>query len=162
VSSRIELTLIPSHAVGLLCALPWMALTLFVAAVASEFGSLIMVLVIPSLVGAVFQYRRTGLLLGPAAVTGLRVEGGQLYVGLGSGQTHVVLVESESRLGAHFAILKLRHSGTTSYTYPVVLVAVTPRFRNIPSDAFRRFRVWLRLGPTSGSKASGRQTQEIH
>mgnify|MGYP003728650843 CR=1 FL=1 len=28
-SSRIELALIPSHAVGLLCALPWLALTLF-------------------------------------------------------------------------------------------------------------------------------------
>ncbi len=120
-------------------------------------------LAIPSLVGAVFQYRRTGLLVGPEAVTELRVEGEQLYVRLRSGQDRAVQVADESRLGAHFAILKLQHSGTISvYTYPVVLVAVTPRFRNIPSDAFRRLRVWLRLGPTSGSKASGRQTQEIH
>ena len=161
-SSRIELALIPSHAVGLLCALPWLALTLFVAAVASEFSPLLLVLAIPSLVGAVFQYRRTGLLVGPAAVTELRVEGEQLYVRLRSGQDRAVQVADESRLGANFAILKLQHSGTISCTYPVVLVAVTPRFRNIPSDAFRRLRVWLRLGPTSGSKASGRQTQEIH
>ena len=72
-SSRIELALIPSHAVGLLCALPWLALTLFVAALASEFGSSLLALVVPSLVGAVLQYRRTGLLVGPKAVTGLRV-----------------------------------------------------------------------------------------
>tara|TARA_R110000850_G_scaffold216899_2_gene342356 strand:- start:211 stop:699 length:489 start_codon:yes stop_codon:yes gene_type:complete len=162
VSSRIELTLIPSHAVGLLCALPWLALTLFLVAVASEFGSLILTLVVPSLVGAAFQYRRTGLLAGPAAVTGLRVESEQLYARLRSGQDRAVMVAGESRLGAHFAILKLRYSGTISCTYPVVLVAVTPRFRNIPPDAFRRLRVWLRLGPASGGKASGRQTQEIH
>lgn len=161
-SSRIELTLTPSHAIGLLCALPWLALTLFIIAVASEFGSLILVLVVPSLVGAVFQYRRTGLLVGPEAVTGLRVEGEQLYVSLCSGQDRVVLAGHESRLGAHFAILKLRHSGTISYTYPVVLVAITPRFRNIPSDAFRRLRVWFRLGPASGGEASGCQAQEIH
>jgi len=162
VSSRIELALIPSHAVGLLCALPWLALTLFVAALASEFGSPLLALVIPSLVGAVFQYRRTGLLVGPKAVTGLRVEGEQLYVCLRSGQDRAVLVADESRLGAHFAILKLRHSGTITSTYPVVLVAVTPRFRNIPSDAFRHLRVWLRLGPTSDNKAPGHQTQETH
>jgi hypothetical protein len=162
VSSRVELTLTPSHAVGLLCALPWLALVLFIAAAASEFGAPVLFMAVPTLMGAVFQYRRTGLLIGQEAVIGLRVEDGQLYACLGSGQDRAVTAAGESRLGAHIAILKLRRSGTISRTYPVVLVTIAPRLCNVPSDAFRRLRVWLRLGPSSGGKASGYQGREIH
>ncbi|MDF0751933.1 hypothetical protein NLU14_17015 [Marinobacter sp. 71-i] len=159
-SSRIELRLSPSHAVGLVCALPWLTLAVLVAALASEFGYGFLILFMPVLAGAFFQYRRNGLLEGPNAVTGLRIENGRIYACFGSGSEHAVLVASESRMGSRFAVLKLRQSGTISITHPVVLVTFAPWLCNTSPEASRRLRVWLRLGPSPGAKESGNQVQE--
>lgn len=165
-SSRIDLPISPSHPVAFLCALPWLLLTALVAIVASDHALPLLVLTAPTLAGAAFQYRRNGLLAGPNAVTGLRIENRQLYARLGSGSEHAVLPAGESRMGSRFAILKLRPTGSISGTYPVVLVALTPRFRNTSPEVFRQLRVWLRLGLSSrGKRARGPQRvniQETH
>lgn len=156
----------PSHPVAIFCALPWLLLTALVALLASDHGLVLLLLVTPTFAGAIFQYCRNGLLSGSNAVVGLRKENQQLYARLGSGSEVAVTPSGESRVSAGFAILKLRRIGTISTTYPVVLVALTPRLCNTSPEAFRQLRVWLRLGPSTGSgKAAGQQplnVQETH
>ncbi|MDK8464678.1 hypothetical protein [Marinobacter sp. SS13-12] len=145
-SSRINLPISPSHPVGILCALPWLLLTALMALLASDHGLAGLLLTTLTSAGAIYQYRRNGLLSGPNAVVGLKVENQQLYARLGAGEDVAVLPSGESRVSAGFTILKLRRTGTISGTYPVVLVALTPRLCNTSPEAFRQLRVWLRLG----------------
>ncbi|MCR8914930.1 hypothetical protein FDP08_17295 [Marinobacter panjinensis] len=145
-SSRIDLPISPSRPVGILCALPWLLLTALVALLASDHGLALLLLITLTSAGAINQYRRNGLLSGPNAVVGLKVENQQLYARLGEGEDVAVLPYGESRVSAGFTILKLRRTGTISGTYPVVLVALTPRLCNTSPEAFRQLRVWLRLG----------------
>lgn len=165
-SSRIDLPISPSHPVAILCALPWLLLTALVALLASDHGLVLLLLIKLTLVGAIFQYRRNGLLAGAHAVIGLRMENQQLYARLVSGSEVAVLPSDESRVSARFAILKLRRQGSISTTYPVVLAALTPGLCNTSPETFRQLRVWLRLGPSSDAgKAGGQQplnVQETH
>lgn len=149
-SSRIDLPISPSRPVGILCALPWLLLTALMVLLASDHGLVLLLLTTVTSAGAIFQYRRNGLLSGPNAVVGLKVENQQLYARLGAGEGEdedvAVLPCGESRVSAGFTILKLRRTGTISSTYPVVLVVLTPRLCNTSPEAFRQMRVWLRLG----------------
>ncbi len=132
---------------GILCTLPWLLLTALMALLARDHGLVLLLLITLTSAGAIFQYRRNGLLSGPNAVVGLKVENQQLYARLGAGEEDVaVLPSGESRVSAGFTILKLRRAGTISGTYPVVLVALAPRLCNTSPEAFRQLRVWLRLG----------------
>lgn len=161
-SNQADLRVFPSHAVGLLCALPWLTLAVFVAALASEFGYAFLALIVPVLAGALYQYRQSGLLVGPNVITGLRIENGRLNVCLSSGSQHTVLVAGESRVGARFAILKLQHSGSISKSHSIVLVTFAPWLCNTSPEAFRRLRVWLRLGHSSDAKEPGGQVRDTH
>lgn len=165
-SNRIDLQISPSHPVAFLCALPWLALAALVALITSNHGLAMSAFVIALFSGAIFQYRRNGLLTGANAVTGLRVENQQLYARLRSGSDIAVVAAGESRLSAGVAILKLRYTGSISKTYPVVLVALTSGLCNTSPETFRQLRVWLRLGPPSETgKAGGKQllnVQETH
>jgi toxin CptA len=152
--------------VAFLCALPWLLLTALAVLLASNHGLALLALTAPAFAGAVFQYRRSGLLSGPEAVLCLRVENQQLYARLGSGSEYAVIPADESRLGSRFAALKLRRIGSISGTYPVVLVAFTPWLCNTSPEAFRQLRVWLRLGPSCRVTQKGSQqpvnVQETH
>ncbi|TSJ69727.1 hypothetical protein [Marinobacter vulgaris] len=141
----------PSHPVAFLCALPWLLLAALGAILASGHGLALTLVTTVPVIGAIFQYRRTGLLSGANSVTGLRIENQRLYVRLGCDAQIAVSPCDESRMGASFAILKLRRIGSISGTYPVVLVALTPWLSNTSPEAFRQLRVWLRLGPSSGA-----------
>lgn len=145
-SSRIDLPISPSHPVGILCALPWLLLTALMALLASDHGLVLLLPVTFALAGAIYQYRRNGLLSGTDAVVGLRMENQQLYARLVSGSEVAVLPSGESRVSARFAILKLRREGSMSTTYAVVLAALTPGLCNTSPETFRQLRVWLRLG----------------
>ncbi|MFN2361469.1 MAG: hypothetical protein ABR522_10410 [Marinobacter sp.] len=156
-SSRIDLRVSPSYPVAFICALPWLLLTALVVLITSGLNPVLLALAAITGSGAIFQYRRTGLLVGANAITGLRVEGEYLYARLGSGKEYPVLTAGESRVSAGFAILKLRRTGTISKTHPVVLAALTPGFGNTSPDAFRQLRVWLRLGRSSAVRQAGDQ-----
>lgn len=144
-----------------LCALPWLLLTALVALVSGAHNLFLLALVAITLSGAIFQYRRNGLLAGPDAVTGLRIENQHLYARLRSGLEVAVTPAGESRVSAGVAILKLQRTGSISGTYPVVLVALTPRLCNTSAEAFRQLRVWLRLGSPSGARQP-LNVQETH
>lgn len=161
-SSRTDLPLRPSHVVGLLCILPWFLMLAFVLLLARDFGHALLALAVPVLAGAVFQYRRTGLLRGRNAVVGLRIDSGRLHACLGNGSVQAVLTADESRVGARFALLKLHSTGSISGTYSVVLIAAGPGLCNTAPEEFRRLRAWLRLGPSAGAQKPGaRQPAEI-
>ena len=61
------------------------------------------------------------------------------------GRTQTVRVAPESRLGARPSTLKLVPEAPISAPIPVVL-STLPGMSNTDADAFRRLRVWLRLG----------------
>lgn len=146
-SSPIELTLRPSVTAGLLAAVPWLLLSGFLLA-AAQAGKPWLLLALPAtLAGGVWQYRHTGLLQSRTAVTSLRVEEGQLYVGLGEAPAIPVVASGASRIGARVSLLKLRPVGTRFRAYSSLLLATSAWFPgNVPDNEFRRLRVWLRLG----------------
>jgi len=146
VSSRIELTLRPSRAAGLLGTLPWLLLAAFLITGAAG-GHVLLLAVLPlAIAGATISYRRLGQLAGAGAVTALTLKDNQLTVHTNRHSTPVVVAGS-SRLGAHLAHLKLRVPGTRFRVYHVVLLAPGHSYRgNVCPEAFRSLRQWLRLG----------------
>ena len=146
-SSRIDLTLSPSGAVGLLASAPWLALLGFLAVAISAGKPWLLIGLPVALVGAILQYRGSGRLQGSSTVNVLRVEEGQLSARLGDGREIAVIATGASRLGPRLALLKLRPVGTRVRTYSAILLANTAYLRgNVPEDEFRRLRMWLRLG----------------
>ncbi|MBW4935777.1 hypothetical protein [Marinobacter sp. F4206] len=146
-SNRIELTLHPSVATGLLATVPWLALLGFLVAAAHGGKPWLLAGIPVALAGAGLQYRRSGLLRGNSAINRLTVERGQLSARLGDGRQIAVKAAGTSRLGSRLALLKLRPIGTTVKAYSAILLANTAHLRgNVPEDEFRRLRVWLRLG----------------
>lgn len=146
-SSRIELTLTPSVATGLLALVPWLVMLGFLVGAAAAGKPWLAVGLPVAVVGAVLQYRRSGWLRGKSAISVLRVEGGELSAQLGDGREIAVCATGASRLGARLALLKLRPVGTRVKTYSTILLANTAGLRgNVPEDEFRRLRMWLRLG----------------
>lgn len=151
-SSRIELSLQPSLAAGLVASAPWLAMACFILIAGTANKGLLLLGLIPALVGALFQLRNTGLLSTKRAVTALQVLDGQLYAQLGHSRTTAMEIASSSQLGAHLALLKLRPVGTRSFPYSAILLTGNRIVRgNVPEDEFRRLRVWLRLGRSQPS-----------
>ncbi|MBW7472758.1 hypothetical protein [Marinobacter sp. F4218] len=153
-SSRIELTLIPSVATGLLAIAPWLVLLGFLVAAAYGDKPWLLAGLPIMLAGAAVQYRRAGRLRGRSAVNALIVEHGQLSARLGDGRQISVKAARTSRLGARLALLKLHPCDTTVKAYSAILLANTACLKgNVPEDEFRRLRMWLRLGqPQSTSR----------
>ncbi|MEO9523944.1 hypothetical protein [Marinobacter alexandrii] len=151
-SSRIELPLQPSLAVGLLAATPWLAMACFVLVAGVAGKGLLLLGLAPTLAGAFFQFRGTGLMGGKRAITALKVSDGQLYVQLGHTRTVAMEVAGASQLGADLTVLKLRPVGTRLFAYSAILLTGNRLVRgNVPEDEFRRLRVWLRLGRSQPS-----------
>ena len=122
-----------------------MACFILIAGTANK-GPLLLGL-IPTLAGALFQFCSTGLLSTKRAVTALQILDGQLYAQLGHSRTMAVEIAGSSQLGAHLALLKLRPVGTRVFPYSAILLTGNRFVRgNVPEDEFRRLRVWLRLG----------------
>ncbi|MDS1311803.1 MULTISPECIES: hypothetical protein [Marinobacter] len=151
VSSRIDLTLSPSVAVGCLAATPWLTASAFVLIAAAAGKSWLYALAPLTLAGALFQYRLNGLLIGPSAVLGLYLEKNTLYARLGNGQTAAVSACRSSRLNSRMALLKLHAVASRSTSYPVVILSGQRVSGNLPEEQFRRLRLWLRLGRTQQS-----------
>lgn len=156
-SSRIEVTLRPSLAAGLIAATPWITLLGFLLVAAAQVSATLLVPVPLAIAGLAWQVRLTGLLAGPRAVTGLLVENGQLRTALGNGRRQAVTIAPESRLTGHLALLKVVPDDTRLTRWPwqsrlVVIVHAGQTgwpgklATNIEPEAFRQFRVWLRLG----------------
>ncbi|WP_417517135.1 hypothetical protein [Marinobacter sp.] len=151
VSSRINLTLSRCAAAGCLAAAPWLIASAF-ALIAGAAGKNWMFILAPlALAGAIFQYRRNGLLAGPSAVLGLHQEEDTLYAHLGDGQILAVSPSPASRMCSTAALLKLQPIASKSSTYPVVLLSGKRIAGNVSEDQFRRLRMWLRLGRTQQS-----------
>ncbi|HET8800597.1 MAG TPA: hypothetical protein VFN01_05365 [Marinobacter sp.] len=144
--SRIDLTLSPSVAVGLLATVPWLAAGAFALLAAASGKPWLALAVPPMLAGALIQYRQNGRLSGRKAVQQLILDEGQLYARLGDNRLVTVTTGGASRIGSRLALLKLRPTGTRFQSYPVILLSGTPFGSNVPDDPFRRLRLWLRLG----------------
>lgn len=145
-SNRIEVTLRPSLAAGLIAATPWIALLGFLLVAAAQASAVLLAPVPLAIAGLVWQTRLTGLLAGPHAVTGLLVENGQLRITLGNGRRQVMTVAPESRLTGRLALLKVVPDDTRFFRWPWQTRLVVIVTTNIEPEAFRQFRVWLRLG----------------
>ncbi len=153
-SSRIELALSPSAAVGVLAASPWLALLAFVI-IAGAAGKYWLLPALPLVAtGALIQYRRTGLLRSATSVTALTVDNNQCHAQLADGRIIPVTVSAGSRMGAQLALLKLRPQGSRLVSYSGILLANTAGISgNVAEDDFRRLRVWLRLGRSQPTPA---------
>ncbi|AHI28775.1 hypothetical protein [Marinobacter similis] len=146
-SSRIELPLQPSLAAGLVASASWLAMACFILIAGTSNKGPLLLGLIPTLAGALFQFRSTGLLSTKRAVTALQVLDGQLYAQLGHSRTVAMEIASSSQLAPHLALLKLRPVGTRLFPYSAILLTGNGIVRgNVPEDEFRRLRVWLRLG----------------
>lgn len=149
-SSRTDLLLQPSAAAGLIAAAPWLILAAFLLAATTTGKTPLLLLIPPVLAGAFIHFRRCGLLKGQGALTSLSVKDGLLRARVGDKSAEVVEVTGSSRLGARIALLKLRPVGTRFRAYTAILLTdLGPIRGNVPSDEFRRLRVWLRLGRTA-------------
>ncbi len=151
VSSRIDLALSPSVVTGFVAALPWLAASAFILIAAMAGKPWMLALAPVTLAGAVFQFRRNGLLAGHGAVLGLYLEQNRLYARLGSGQSRAVYACPSSRLSSRVALLNLRPVASRSGSYPVVLLCSNRIAGNVSEDQFRRLRMWLRLGRSQQS-----------
>lgn len=145
--SRIELTIEPSVAAGLLAIIPWFLLLAFVLAAAASGKPWLLFAAPIALAGAWGQFRNNGLLRGRRAICALRLRQGRLYAELASGRELPVIPAPGCRMSARMGLLKLRSADSRFPSYSVILLASTPTHSgNVPEDEFRRLRVWLRLG----------------
>lgn len=146
-SSRIELSLSPSPAAGVLSSLPWLALAAFTAVAALDTSLWLLPLLVPEAILAFRQFRRCGLLQGPGAVVGLHADADNLTCQLADGQSRAVKVCGASSLGANILALKLRQSDTRSGSMFVLILGNSALYSaNAPEAGFRRLRMWLRAG----------------
>jgi toxin CptA len=147
VSSRIELSLSPSRAAGVLAALPWLILMVFSSVAAPASSLWLLLMLVPAAILAVRQFRRCGLLRGAGAVVALQADADNLTCRIAGGETRSVRICSSSSLGASFLALKLRPADTTSGTMFVLVLGASSLFgANAPETDFRRLRMWLRAG----------------
>lgn len=146
VSSQIDLTLSRCAVAGFLAATPWLVASVFVLIAGASGKHWMYVLAPLTLAGALFQYRRNGLLAGPSAVLGLQQDQNTLYARLGNGQILSVNACASSRISSKIVLLKLQPTTSRFASYPVVLLSGTRIEGNVSEDQFRRLRMWLRLG----------------
>lgn len=154
--NRIEVKVSPNHWVGVLSAVPWIALLLFVLAIAAENSLYFLIFCVPALLGGWHQYLKNGLLTRHDSVASVSVIDDQLYVEQRNGQCYQVYAAANSRLYPRLAILKLPAIGSIYQSRFVIMCSLGVRFSNVCAEDFRKLRVWLRLGP------SGRTPQKPH
>ena len=142
--NRIDIPLRPHPALALAANLPWYLLALFCLVAASGRPALWHIAGLISLAIGIWRTARA-LQSGEDFVTGLIIDQDRLRLCYSDGRTQTVRVAPESRLGARLSILKLVPEAPISAPIPVVL-STLPGMSNTDADAFRRLRVWLRLG----------------
>ena len=142
--NRIDIPLRPHPALALAANLPWYLLALFCLVAASGQPALWHIAGLISLAIGIWRTARA-LQSGEDFVTGLIIDQDRLRLCYSDGRTQTVRVAPESRLGARLSILKLVPEAPISAPIPVVL-STLPGMSNTDADAFRRLRVWLRLG----------------
>lgn len=154
--NRIDLALAPSTLAGLIAALPWCVLALAALALGWIQHPLLWVFCPLAIVGGLCQFRTSGWLQRASSVCQLSVTAGGLCVHLKNGRRTTVRIAADSRLFARLAILKLTPVDTT--VKPALVILVDPGFglpANVDPVAFRRLRVWLRLGLTEPAAGQG-------
>jgi hypothetical protein len=144
VYNRIDIPLRPHPALALAANLPWYLLALFCLVAASGQPALWYIAGLISLATGIWRTARA-LRSGEDSVTGLMIDQDRLRLCYSDGRTQTVRVAPESRLGARLSILKLVPEAPISAPIPVVL-STLPGMSNTDAGAFRRLRVWLRLG----------------
>ena len=142
--NRIDIPLRPHPALALAANLPWYLLALFCLVAASGLPALWYIAGLISLAIGIWRTARA-LRSGEDSVNGLMIDQDRLRLCYSDGRTQTVRVAPESRLGARLSILKLVPEAPISAPIPVVL-STLPGMSNTDADAFRRLRVWLRLG----------------
>lgn len=155
--SRIEIPVRPHPVLALLANLPWLVLALFCLFAAPYEPALWHGAGLVSLAIGIWRIARA-LQTGPHSVTGLLVDQDRLRLCYPDGRTQTANVAPESRLGGRLSILKLVPEAPISAPVPVVLSAL-PGMSNTDARAFRRLRVWLRLGNARNNR--GRSPQSI-
>jgi hypothetical protein len=144
VYNRIEIPLRAHPVLALTANLPWFLLGLFCLAAASRQPALWYIAGLACM--AVGGWRTTrALRSGAGSMAGLIVERERLSIRYRDGRTQAVRVAPESRLGSRLSILKLVPEAPISAPVSVVL-STLPGMSNTNACAFRRLRVWLRLG----------------
>jgi len=152
VYSRIEVPLRPHPALALTANLPWFLLTLFCLFAAPYQPGLWYGAGMVSLTTGIWRTAQA-LRSSDDSVTGLIIDQDRLRVCYADGRTETVRVAPESRLGARLSILKLVPEAPISAPVPVVL-STLPGMCNTNACAFRRLRVWLRLGSAQSGDRS--------
>lgn len=143
--NRIDLPLSSSRVAGLPAAAPWLLLSLAIL-IAAGHGMSWFALAMPvTLAGALDRWRRCGTLGHPRAVIRLVTMGPRLFATLADQTTTEVRPLPESRLSGGFLYLALQEM-KTGKRLQVVLVPREPG-GNVPPEALRRLRTWLRLMP---------------
>lgn len=145
-SSPIEIPIRPCLWVGVLAALPWSGLVVFVLALAHSYGPYFLILSPAALAGAIYQWRLNGRLGLDRSITGLTVTDEALKVQLRSGDGYTVAADSASRVYPRLLVLKLTPLDPTHRSSTVLLWADNNGTGNVPGDLHRQLRAWLRLG----------------
>ncbi|MFO8143020.1 MAG: hypothetical protein R6T87_14305 [Marinobacter sp.] len=151
-SSRINLTLLPSGITGCLAVLPWLVLGAFAAGAAMESSPLLLVFLPPICLLGWRSFQKHGLLQGPDAVIALQADKTGVTCLLRDGREICCRISRASALGASYLVLKLQPEGTRSRSLVVLMTAnAGPFSANVAEPEFRRLRMWLRLGQPSGT-----------
>jgi hypothetical protein len=152
VSNRIDITLRPALAVGLIAASPWLVLAAASAILASDGPGLLWLFLPTAALGALCQVRTSGLLRSPGSVTRLTVEDDRLTAHFADGRCFTARPASESRVFGQLAILKLQFEKLSGRRPSLVVLFNSGKMGsssgNVQLDDFRRLRVWLKLGST--------------
>ena len=151
--NRIDLTLRPSRVAGLTAAAPWLGLSLATLVIAVSGLPWVALLFPLAGLGAVDRWRRCGSLGHRQAVVRLTVRGPQLFATLADNTGTEVHVLTDSRLSGRRLFLALR-TIPGGQRLQTVLIPETSR-GNVPTDALRRFRTWLRLMPEAPAPING-------
>lgn len=144
--NRIEIPVCRQPVLALILNLPWLMLALFCLLAASHLPEFWYSAGMLAMIIAAWRTVRH-LRPGGSLVTGLLVDHDRLQIRYRDGRMQVAEVAPESRLGARLSILKLVPEAPTSSPVPVIL-STLPGVTNTEPQAFRRLRVWLRLGGT--------------
>ncbi|MDY6797664.1 MAG: hypothetical protein SVX28_02775 [Pseudomonadota bacterium] len=142
--SRIEVPVRPHPVLALTANLPWLLLALFCLFAASRQPVFWYSAGLVAMIVGIWRTARA-LRFGAHSITRLIVEQNQLRLCYPDGRTQTVRVAPETRLGGRLSILKLVPDAPISAPVPVVL-STLPGMSNTDARAFRRLRVWLRLG----------------
>ena len=152
-SSRIELTLLPSVSAGLLAIIPWLGLAVFTVAAALETSYLLLLLVLPTLALGWASFQRFGLLSKPDSVVALSHNHAGLSCQLANGHQVPATVSNASFLSSQLLVLQFKPRVTRSSPKLAIITGPTGGLRSNVNDsaAFRRLRMLLRAGsPEAG------------